>query len=161
MNAIRKIMIVDNDKVVRIRYLDSLAETYWVVERASQENGALQAMKTTATAPEAEHAANSFALFAKNIALFIASPFVGLAYVFAFPFIGLGIMVWLGARAFKNSQLLHKTAKFMKQVRMYIVAPFIGLAYIATFPFMVIGTLVWLSVNALIKRSHVRYAALT
>ena len=39
------------------------------------------------------------ALFLKNIALFIASPFVGLAYAIALPFIGLAMLAWVGARA--------------------------------------------------------------
>lgn len=35
----------------------------------------------------------------KNVALFFAAPFVGLAYVIAFPFVGLGMLLWWGARA--------------------------------------------------------------
>jgi len=38
------------------------------------------------------------ARFAKNVALFVAAPFVGLAYALAFPFVGIGILVWRGAR---------------------------------------------------------------
>jgi CheY-like chemotaxis protein len=37
-------------------------------------------------------------LFAKNVGLFIAAPFIGLAYVMAFPFIGLGLLVWLALK---------------------------------------------------------------
>jgi len=43
------------------------------------------------------------ASFAKNVGLFIAAPFIGLAYVVAFPFIGLGILGWLAVKA-----LLHR-----------------------------------------------------
>ena len=35
----------------------------------------------------------------KNIALYIAAPFVVLAYVLLFPFIGLAMLAWMGARA--------------------------------------------------------------
>jgi CheY-like chemotaxis protein len=38
----------------------------------------------------------------KNIALFMVAPFVGLAYAALFPFIGLGALVWIGARALLN-----------------------------------------------------------
>lgn len=36
---------------------------------------------------------------AKNVALFVAAPFIGLAYAVAFPFIGIGVLAWMGIRA--------------------------------------------------------------
>ena len=36
---------------------------------------------------------------AKNIALFVAAPFIGLAYAAAFPFVAVGAIAWYGARA--------------------------------------------------------------
>jgi CheY-like chemotaxis protein len=39
------------------------------------------------------------ALFAKNVGLFIAAPFIGLAYVVAFPFIGLGLLGWIAVKS--------------------------------------------------------------
>ena len=36
---------------------------------------------------------------ARNIALFLAAPFVGLAYAVAFPFVGAGALVWVAVRA--------------------------------------------------------------
>ena len=36
---------------------------------------------------------------ARNIALFIAAPFIGLAYALAFPFVGAGALVWVAVRA--------------------------------------------------------------
>lgn len=36
---------------------------------------------------------------AKNVALFLAAPFIGLAYAVAFPFIGIGVLAWMGIRA--------------------------------------------------------------
>jgi CheY-like chemotaxis protein len=35
----------------------------------------------------------------KNIGLFFAAPFIGLAYFIAFPFIGLGMLAWYGIQA--------------------------------------------------------------
>ena len=37
--------------------------------------------------------------FAKNVGLFIAAPFIGLAYVVVFPFVGLGLIAWTGYKA--------------------------------------------------------------
>jgi len=38
------------------------------------------------------------ARFGKNVVLFIAAPFVGLVYVIAFPFVGVAVLAWMGAR---------------------------------------------------------------
>ena len=35
----------------------------------------------------------------KNLVLFAAAPFIGLAYAAAFPFIAVGMIAWVGARA--------------------------------------------------------------
>ncbi len=48
-------------------------------------------------APQAEERGGTL-LFAKNVGLFIAAPFIGLAYAIAFPFIGLGMLVWLALK---------------------------------------------------------------
>ncbi len=39
---------------------------------------------------------------AKNIALFAAAPFIGLAYAIAFPFVGLALLARYGYRALKD-----------------------------------------------------------
>jgi len=41
----------------------------------------------------------SAALAAKNVALFFAAPFVGLAYIVLFPFVGIAMLAWIGGRA--------------------------------------------------------------
>ncbi len=39
------------------------------------------------------------ARFVKNVVLFAAAPFIGLAYAAAFPFVAVGMLAWYGARA--------------------------------------------------------------
>ena len=39
------------------------------------------------------------ARFARNALLFAAAPFIGLAYVIAAPFVGLGVLAWMAAHA--------------------------------------------------------------
>ena len=39
------------------------------------------------------------AKFAKNVALFAAAPFIGLAYAAAFPFVAVGMIAWYGVCA--------------------------------------------------------------
>jgi hypothetical protein len=36
---------------------------------------------------------------ARNVALFLAAPLIGLAYAIAFPFVGAGALVWMAVRA--------------------------------------------------------------
>ena len=40
--------------------------------------------------------------YARNVALFVAAPFIGLAYALAFPFVGLGALAWLVVRALRD-----------------------------------------------------------
>ena len=35
----------------------------------------------------------------KNVALFLAAPFIGLVYALALPVVGVATLLWLGARA--------------------------------------------------------------
>ena len=35
----------------------------------------------------------------RNVALFVAAPFIGLAYALALPFVGLGMLAWMGVKA--------------------------------------------------------------
>lgn len=51
-----------------------------------------------AAAPEPE-AKLTPATFLKNVALFIAAPFIALAYVVIGPIVGLGMLAWFGMRA--------------------------------------------------------------
>jgi len=38
----------------------------------------------------------------KNVALFAAAPFIGLAYAAAFPFVAVGLALWYGAKALRR-----------------------------------------------------------
>jgi CheY-like chemotaxis protein len=53
-------------------------------------------------APVAEPQASGLKRFALNAALFFAAPFIGLAYVVALPFVGIGVLAWQGYRAIKG-----------------------------------------------------------
>lgn len=80
-----------------------------------------------------------------NVALFLLAPFIGLVYAMALPFVGIGMFLVVGAKAFA------KTAAFpvMKRVALFIAAPFIGLAYAMAFPFLGLGMMAWVGGKAL------------
>jgi CheY-like chemotaxis protein len=83
----------------------------------------------------------------KNIVLFFASPFIGLAYLFAMPFVGAGALVWLGGK------MLVKKVPAIKTVALLCATPFIGLAYFLALPFAGMGMLAWYGTKALVKNN--------
>jgi len=56
------------------------------VQAAAQETPAAEAPRNTAGT-------------IKNIALFLAAPMIGLAYIVAMPFVGIAMLVWFGSKA--------------------------------------------------------------
>ena len=87
----------------------------------------------------------------KTAGLLVAAPFIGLAYVVAFPFVMLGRLAWMAAEPV--SKRLRAALPYLKNAGLFFAAPFIGLAYAIAFPFVVTGMLLWRGVKALKKRS--------
>jgi len=83
---------------------------------------------------------------AKNIALFLASPFIGLIYLLAMPFVGLGALAWIGVKA------LVKKLPAAKAVALAITAPLVGLVFIIATPFLGLGALAWVGSRSLATR---------
>lgn len=87
-----------------------------------------------APAPVAEPAAaparRSVGGFLRNVALFLASPFIGLAYIVALPFVGLAMIVKIAAKAIAAKYPAVAGAAKM------VAGPFIGLAFILALPFV-------------------------
>ena len=82
---------------------------------------------------------------AKNVALFFAAPFVGLAYLLAFPIVGFALLAWIAAKAVLNN------AK-ARPVALALAAPFIGLAFVTVGPIAGLGALAWTGAKAALKR---------
>lgn len=66
--------------------------------KALQERDAAAVRQELAAAPP-QPATAGHQSWLKNVALFIAAPFIGLAYILAFPIVGLAMLVWMGAQA--------------------------------------------------------------
>ena len=86
---------------------------------------------------------------AKNVALFLAAPFIGLVYAVLLPFVGIAMLALTGAKALVASGALGRAAIALKNVALLVAAPFIGLVYAVSFPFVGIAMLVWTAVDAL------------
>src|SRR5450830_1839995 len=87
----------------------------------------------------------------KNIALFLAAPFIGLAYAVFLPLVGLAMLAWIGGKALLQTQAAKKTPTYLKNVALFAFAPFIGLAYAVMLPFVGTAMLLWVGAKALME----------
>ena len=120
-----------------------------VLEEAPVAEIARAPAKIYAFPPKAGTAApESTATLTKNIALFLAAPFIGLAYIIAFPLVGLGALVVLTVRAAAKYSAVRNVALVCKHIGMFVAAPFIGLAYVVFFPVICLALLAWTGTRA-------------
>jgi CheY-like chemotaxis protein len=81
---------------------------------------------------------------AVNVLLFLAAPFIGLAYLLTFPIVGLGMVAYIAGKAvMKNDKL--------RPVAMIIAAPIITLAFVTIGPIVGLGALAWIGGRAILK----------
>ena len=86
----------------------------------------------------------------RNMVLFLMAPFVGLVYAVLLPFVGLGMLLWMGARTFVETGRLATTLRVARKVLLVAVAPFAGLVYLIAMPFIGIGMLAWVGAKAMV-----------
>ena len=111
------------------------------------------ALPTAAVTRKAELDAGGSAL--RNILLFFAAPFIGLAYIVVFPFVALGMMAVTAGREANEIPKLHAIGVTMKNIAMVLAAPVFGLIYIMLFPFIGLASLLWLAGRAFAARTKV------
>ncbi len=87
----------------------------------------------------------------KNVVLFFAAPFIGLAYIVVLPFVGLGFLAVLAARAAAKIDGVRTVGLVLKHCVMAIAAPFIGLACIVFLPFIGLAMLAWVAGPAMLE----------
>ena len=109
------------------------------------------ALPAAEVAAKAEPAPSGSAL--KNILLFFAAPFIGLAYIVALPFVGLGVFAMLASQLAAKNEKVRTVAATMRNIAMVFAAPVFGLAYIVLFPFIGLATLFWLAGRAVVART--------
>ncbi len=91
----------------------------------------------------------------KNIALFIAAPFIGLVYAMLLPFVGLGLLTKLAAEALvKKYPAMANVFGFVKTIAKLVAAPFLGLAFILALPFVGMATLAWVGIRGLANKAR-------
>ena len=111
-------------------------------EMALAATAAAPAEAAAARAPAAAQAKAESKI--KNVALFFAAPFIGLAYLLAFPVIGLGMLAWIGGKAVMKNDTL-------RPIALLIAAPLVTLAFVTIGPIVGLGALIWIGGKALLK----------
>ena len=104
------------------------------------------ALPGAAAVPVAVPAARESAL--KNVLLFLAAPFIALAYVIALPFVGLGILAVTAARAAARSGMMAALGRALKNTVLIVLSPFIGLVFVLLLPFIGLAMLAWMGARA-------------
>ena len=126
------------------------------LSEASAAVRSVAAAEPEAEASPAPSAAQGVAQVAKNVALFLAAPFVGLAYILTFPIVGLGMLAWMAIQAQKKKSdeaaklrpAAPATSSLAKSAALFLAAPFIGLAYVIVGPILGLGMLLWFGFQA-------------
>ena len=124
--------------------------------KAAAAHDAVAAPAPAEAAPAAAPGAlQSIARVVKNIALFLAAPFVGLAYILTFPIVGLGMLAWMAVQAQQKKsaeaatlQAAPVTSSIAKSTAIFLAAPFIGLVYVIVGPIVGLGMLLWFGFQA-------------
>ena len=88
----------------------------------------------------------------KKVGLFLAAPFVGLIYAVLLPFVGIGTIAFLSAKAFAKTALAAKLMTLTKKAVTLIAAPLMGLAYALLLPIAGAATAAWMGIKALNAR---------
>jgi hypothetical protein len=97
------------------------------------------------TEPAARVESASAVRTAKNIALFLVSPFIGLTYIVAMPFVAAGMLAYFAGKALCNK------FPMVKHAAMLAAAPLIGLAFILAAPVAGLAALGYMSAKAVAK----------
>ena len=133
MTALRKIQIEEEPVFAAPVARVPATKLYVVTNNAPAETAA----------PEA--AGNAL----KNIVLFFAAPFIGLAYIVVLPFVGLAVLAVLAGRVAAKFAAVRTTGLALKNVALAVAAPFIALAYVVFFPLIGLAMLAWMGGRAI------------
>ncbi|UCE32407.1 MAG: response regulator [Burkholderiales bacterium] len=123
-------------------------------EAVVPEAVALEAVLPEAVLPEAAAGPAAGASRLKDVALFLAAPFIGLAYAVLMPFVGLGMAVWFVGRALARKAMAYRVGEVVLSAAKFALAPFIGLVYVIVLPFAGLAALAWLGARAALTNRH-------
>lgn len=86
-----------------------------------------------------------------DVALFIAAPFIGLAYIIAFPVVAMVALMLTALEAYGRFETAKRIVSVLKFAGGLAAAPFVGLAFIIFFPVIGLGLLTWFTARSLAR----------
>ena len=124
---------------------------------------ALRAPRAAPAATEPEVAGHDMAPAAsaapesnlKNVALFLAAPFIGLVYALFLPVVGMAMLAWMGGQALMKMPRAARVLRALKNVGLVIAAPFVGLVYALLLPVVGTAMLAWIGLRSLLVKPTV------
>jgi CheY-like chemotaxis protein len=88
----------------------------------------------------------------RNVALFLAAPFIGLVYALFLPLVGLAMLAWMGGKAVLKTTAARVALTYLRNVSLFLAAPLLGLAYAVFLPLVGIGMLLWTAGQAMMAK---------
>jgi hypothetical protein len=127
-----------------------------MIEQSAEHalQGAAQAAPEIVADAQAQVEEQQQASRLKNIALFLAAPFIGLAYALMLPLVGMAMLAWTGWKALNATPAGKKTLNTVKSVALFVAAPFIGLVYAVSMPFVGTAMLLWVGGKAVLAHKQ-------
>ena len=152
MNTKLQALVNDNEAVVDRSFERVLSDKEYEVVTALHGENALKAVNDAEM--QVSPAKSSIA---KAIMMFIAAPFIALAYIVALPFIGIYQFAKLAFEAYSKkhpttADKLANTLLYAKNVGLFLISPFIALAYVFALPFVGFYMFTKLMIEAHAKR---------
>lgn len=86
-----------------------------------------------------------------DVALFVAAPFIGLAYIILFPMVATVALMVTALEAFGRFEAAKRLVSAIKFAGGLAAAPFVGLAFIVFFPVIGLGLLTWMTARSLAR----------
>jgi len=129
MNTKLKVLVAGNDKVVGHNHLTLPGNGYGItMVNAVNDEANHESPKTERT-------------MVKTIGMFLAAPFIGLAYVIALPIIGIYHLAKLALEAYAKrvpaiNGKLKNAMDLVKNIGLFFAAPFVALGYVIALPFV-------------------------
>ncbi|MBE0619269.1 MAG: response regulator [Burkholderiales bacterium] len=135
--------------------IENSAEKAMSASSATAHGAAAAAVEMQPAATPEQGRVQGIARVVKNVALFLAAPFIGLAYLLAFPIVGLGMLAWTAMQAqqkksaaAENLQPAVTKSSAVRNTAIFLAAPFIGLVYVIVGPIVGLGMLLWFGFQA-------------
>ena len=103
-----------------------------------------------------EQAALAAARTLRNVVLFLAAPFIGLAYALALPLVGIVMLAMVGARAIAQVPAAYTAWVAVRNTALLAAAPLIGLVFALALP--LVGTVMLIRIAYQAYRAPVEAA---